>query len=114
MAKAEKVTSYEVGAKTQFMDRRVTLNMAGFYYDYSNKQLIGRVLDDPAHDPEGRVDGLLKVQVRGVQGDHAVGVIARVTGEHVAKRHLGSAQSMLGASRDSAAPHRIQKGVDPA
>ena len=40
VAKAEKVTSYEVGAKTQFWDRRVTLNMAAFYYDYRNQQFI--------------------------------------------------------------------------
>ncbi len=40
VAKAEKVTSYELGAKTQFADRRVTLNMAAFYYDYSNQQFI--------------------------------------------------------------------------
>ncbi|MBS0477530.1 MAG: TonB-dependent receptor [Proteobacteria bacterium] len=40
VAKAEKVTSYEVGAKTQFADRRVTLNMAAFWYDYRNQQFI--------------------------------------------------------------------------
>uniref|UniRef100_UPI003529F42A TonB-dependent receptor n=1 Tax=Novosphingobium sp. TaxID=1874826 RepID=UPI003529F42A len=40
VAKAEKVTSYEVGAKTQFWDRRITLNMAAFYYDYRNQQFI--------------------------------------------------------------------------
>ncbi|WP_235528860.1 TonB-dependent receptor [Phenylobacterium sp. Root1277] len=40
VAKAEKVTSYEVGAKTQFADRRVTLNMAAFYYDYRNQQFL--------------------------------------------------------------------------
>ncbi|MEO0031677.1 MAG: hypothetical protein RIS94_1435, partial [Pseudomonadota bacterium] len=40
VAKAEKVTAYEVGAKTQFWDRRVTLNMAAFYYDYRNQQFI--------------------------------------------------------------------------
>ncbi|WP_421846607.1 TonB-dependent receptor [Novosphingobium sp.] len=40
VAKAEQVTSYEVGAKTQFWDRRITLNMAGFYYDYKNQQFI--------------------------------------------------------------------------
>lgn len=40
IAKAEQVTSYEVGAKTQFADRRVTLNMAAFYYDYKNQQFI--------------------------------------------------------------------------
>ena len=40
VAKAEKVTSYEVGAKMQFADRRVTLNTAAFYYDYRNQQFL--------------------------------------------------------------------------
>lgn len=40
IAKAEQVTAYELGAKTQFADRRVTLNMAAFYYDYRNQQFI--------------------------------------------------------------------------
>lgn len=35
----EKLDAYEVGAKTQFLDRRVTLNVAGFYYKYSNLQV---------------------------------------------------------------------------
>ena len=40
IAKAEEVDAFEVGAKTQFLDRRVTLNMAGFYYSYKNQQFI--------------------------------------------------------------------------
>ena len=40
VAKAEEVTSYEAGAKTQFWDRRITLNVAGFYYTYKNQQFI--------------------------------------------------------------------------
>ncbi len=40
VAKAEEVTSFEAGAKTQFWDRRITLNMAGFYYNYKNQQFI--------------------------------------------------------------------------
>ena len=40
VARAEKVTSYEIGAKTRMFDRRVTLNLAAFYYDYRNQQFI--------------------------------------------------------------------------
>jgi len=36
----EKLTSYEVGAKTQFLDRRLRLNLAGFYSDYTDIQLV--------------------------------------------------------------------------
>ena len=35
----EKLIAYEGGIKSQFFDRRVTLNLAGFYYDYSDIQV---------------------------------------------------------------------------
>lgn len=35
----EKVNAYEAGLKTRFLDNRVQLNLAGFYYDYSNQQV---------------------------------------------------------------------------
>jgi iron complex outermembrane recepter protein len=34
----EELTSYEVGVKLPFFDRRVVVNAAAFYYDYANKQ----------------------------------------------------------------------------
>lgn len=37
--KPEKVTAYEVGAKTSWWHERVTLNLAAFYSDYTNQQL---------------------------------------------------------------------------
>lgn len=36
---AEKLWAYEIGAKTQFLDRHVTLNFAAFRYDYNNLQV---------------------------------------------------------------------------
>ncbi len=35
----EKVNAYEVGLKSRFVDNKVQLNLAGFYYDYSNQQI---------------------------------------------------------------------------
>ncbi len=35
----EKVNAFEAGLKTRFADNRVQLNLAGFYYDYSNQQI---------------------------------------------------------------------------
>ncbi|MBO9499091.1 MAG: TonB-dependent receptor [Novosphingobium sp.] len=35
----EKLDAYEVGVKSRFADRMVQLNLAAFYYDYSNIQL---------------------------------------------------------------------------
>jgi outer membrane receptor protein involved in Fe transport len=41
----ESVLAYEVGFKATLLDRTLQLNGAGFYYDYSDKQILGRVLD---------------------------------------------------------------------
>ncbi|WP_084250456.1 TonB-dependent receptor [Sphingomonas mali] len=37
--KAEKLWAYELGAKTQLLDRLLTFNVAAFYYDYKDIQL---------------------------------------------------------------------------
>ncbi|NML12033.1 TonB-dependent receptor [Sphingobium sp. AR-3-1] len=41
----ESVTAYEAGLKAQLFDRAVQFNAAGFYYDYRNKQIRGKLLD---------------------------------------------------------------------
>lgn len=41
----ESLTSYELGFKSKFMNNRVTLNGAAFYYDYNNKQLKAKFID---------------------------------------------------------------------
>ena len=61
VAKAEQVTSYEVGAKTQFWDRRITLNVAGFYYDYKNQQFINV-------DPSSAAQTLLNIPKSRIYG----------------------------------------------
>jgi iron complex outermembrane recepter protein len=35
----ETITSYEIGAKTQWFDHRLRLNLTGFFYDYKNLQV---------------------------------------------------------------------------
>lgn len=44
-ATQEKVIAYEAGFKAPIGNRRVQLNGAAFYYDYSDKQVRGRVQD---------------------------------------------------------------------
>jgi iron complex outermembrane receptor protein len=65
--KPEKVNHFEVGIKTQFADRRVTLNLAGFWddiYDYQATVTNGQL---------GVIRGYLanaaKVRVRGIEWD---------------------------------------------
>ena len=64
VAKAEKVTAFELGAKTQFADRRVTLNMSAFYYDYRNQQFINI-------DPATAAQTLLNIPKSRVYGGEA-------------------------------------------
>jgi iron complex outermembrane recepter protein len=41
--KPEKVITYEVGAKSQFLDKLITLNVDAFYNDYTNLQLFALI-----------------------------------------------------------------------
>ncbi|MGD9661378.1 MAG: TonB-dependent receptor [Porticoccaceae bacterium] len=41
----ESVLAYELGFKSELMENRAQFNAAAFYYDYSDKQLRGRILD---------------------------------------------------------------------
>jgi iron complex outermembrane recepter protein len=43
----EKLDAYELGLKTQFLERRLTLNTAAFYYDYKNIQVSRFVNGSP-------------------------------------------------------------------
>lgn len=63
----ESVTAYEAGVKTQLFDRTVSLNAAGFYYDYKNKQVRGR-LADPIF---GNLDALINVPKSRIYGAEA-------------------------------------------
>ena len=64
IAKAEKVTAYEVGAKTQLAGRAITLNTAAFYYDYRNQQFVNI-------DPTTAVQTLLNVPKSRIYGAEA-------------------------------------------
>ncbi|WP_298198358.1 TonB-dependent receptor [Novosphingobium sp.] len=105
VARPEEVTSYELGTKTQFWDRRVTLNVAGFYYDYKNQQFINV---DPAsaaqtllNIPKSRIyGGEAELTLRGsdrVTLHAGMGLLAtriiegRVSGTNVSGRRLANA-----------------------
>ena len=42
----ESVLAYELGVKTELLDRRLMINAAGFIYDYKDKQVQGTIFDN--------------------------------------------------------------------
>ncbi|MBN8816340.1 MAG: TonB-dependent receptor [Sphingomonas sp.] len=67
-ARQEKVLAYEVGAKAKLFDRRVQLNVAGFYYDYRDKQLRG-FFRDPIFATLSRLTNVPKSHLYGIEAD---------------------------------------------
>ncbi|MEA1084809.1 TonB-dependent receptor [Sphingomonas sp. CD22] len=65
--KPEKVNNYEIGLKTQFLDRRLTLNLAGFWTDVSDYQAT--VNNNAINVIRGYLANAGKVRSRGVEFD---------------------------------------------
>ncbi len=63
----EKVNSYEVGLKTQFLDRSVTLNVAGFWTDVNDFQTT--VTNNAVGVLRGYLANAERVRVRGAEAD---------------------------------------------
>ncbi len=74
----ESVTAYEAGLKTQFLDRKVALTAAAFYYDYKDKQVRGRFLDTP--NIFGPLEALVNVPKSRVYGAEAELTVRPVAG----------------------------------
>lgn len=67
----EELTAYEVGAKLGLLERRVQLNLAGFYYDYRDKQISG-YFADPIYTALSRLDNIPRSKAYGVEGEVSV------------------------------------------
>lgn len=65
-ATQEAVLAYEAGFKLTLLDRTLQLNGAGFYYDYSDKQILGKVLD-PFLGPLLKLVNVPKSQIIGAE-----------------------------------------------
>jgi iron complex outermembrane receptor protein len=73
--KPEHVTTYEVGAKTSFLDRRLIFDAAAFYNEYDDLQVF--VLVNP---PPGDAAGSLPVNVLdNAKSAHTDGIEAQIT-----------------------------------
>jgi outer membrane receptor protein involved in Fe transport len=65
-ARQESVLAYEAGFKLTMLERTLQLNGAAFYYDYSNKQLRGKVID-PVIGPLNALVNVPKARVQGAE-----------------------------------------------
>jgi iron complex outermembrane receptor protein len=70
--KQESVLAYEVGVKSTLADGRLQLNGALFYYDYTDKQFLSKVID-PVFGLLDVLQNIPKSSVRGAE----INVIAR-------------------------------------
>ncbi|PZQ60046.1 MAG: TonB-dependent receptor [Sphingomonas taxi] len=66
----EKVDHFELGAKSQFWDRRVTLNVTGFWTEIRDYQAV--VNNSSTSTLRGYLANAGKVRVRGVEADFSV------------------------------------------
>jgi len=88
----ESVTDYELGFKTQLFDRHLAINAAGFYYDYSDKQLKSRLID-PLFNV---LDALVNIPQSSVRGAEL-----EIHGRPIAGLDIGAAATYLDTSIDS-------------
>ncbi|WP_408591607.1 TonB-dependent receptor [Novosphingobium sp.] len=74
----EQLTSYELGAKLALLDRKVNLNLTGFYYDYRDKQL-SIYFADPIYTTLLRLANIPKSRAYGLDGDVNIAVTRNLT-----------------------------------
>ena len=67
-ARQEQLTAYEVGTKLALANNAFNLNLAGFYYDYVDKQLAV-YFADPIYTTLLRLDNIPESRAYGVDGD---------------------------------------------
>jgi iron complex outermembrane recepter protein len=74
----ESVMAYEAGFKASLADRKLQLNAAAFYYDYKDKQIRGKLLDNTF----GALDALINVpksRIFGFEADITARLIEGLT-----------------------------------
>jgi iron complex outermembrane recepter protein len=67
-AREERLDAWEVGIKAPLFERKVQFNSAAFYYDYQDKQVLGRVID-PIWGANSRLVNIPKSRVVGGEAD---------------------------------------------
>lgn len=62
----ESVLAYEIGAKAKLFDRKAEITAAAFYYDYRDKQVLGRAVFEP--NVFGALNALTNVPKSSIKG----------------------------------------------
>ena len=109
VAKPEFLNAFEVGMKSQWLDRRVTLNSALFYYDFSNQQFRAPATGvSPCPGSANPIGTVLlnaaKARIYGVE----VEALARVTRDFTVMVGLGALDSKY---KDLILPDTINGGM---
>ena len=63
----EQITAYEVGFKSELLDRRVVLNAAAFYYEYEGLQAATPQFDEVAQSPLNFLTNLEDARITGAE-----------------------------------------------
>lgn len=114
----ERLKSWELGAKSRFWDKRASLNVSAFYYDYSNLQVSGVAIVMGA--PRFVTNNAAEATVRGLEADGVVQATPadRITygftllDAHYDRYTPDGAHSLAGAKLDRAPPHTITLGYE--
>src|SRR3546814_922965 len=106
----EKITAYELGFKSKMLDNRLNVDLAGFYYDYRNKQLSGfrdggvfGNINSVVSIPKSRVIGAeFQASFRVIEGltlDHASSYLStKVNGDFLSIDASGNDEQRRGES----------------
>jgi len=103
--KPEHVTAYELGLKTDLLDRRLRIDVAAFYNDYSDMQVFTQINSPVFGNPPVNVlDNAPKAHTQGID----LSVIGKPTGNLTITENLGLLQTRLDqytVTRDPSSPN---------
>jgi iron complex outermembrane receptor protein len=104
----ESVTSYEIGAKTDWADRRLRLNGAIFDYDYKDIQEIANMVLPGSPAPVAVIDNIGKARYRGAEADLTFRATDRFTlyanVGYLDAKYLEAAVALTGVGLDTPLP----------
>jgi len=121
-AEPEKLTSYEIGAKTEFWNRRAIFNTALFHYDYKNQQFLD-AFNLPGglgtgfrtvNAPKSRVNGAeFEFQVRATNDLHIMANLGLLHSEYVdLTLHKGARVCCVGNQLIQAPDYNAMLAID--